>query len=82
MASGQGVVEHYTSACASVPGSSRACATSTTCTVPLCNSKLCDLGSLTLGKYCTFVCGILFRRIKLIELFTPKQNSTYKSMTV
>ena len=29
-------------------------------TVPLCNSKLCDLGSLTLGKYCTFVCGSLF----------------------
>ena len=24
----------------------------------------CDFGSLILGKYCTFVCGILFRGIK------------------
>jgi hypothetical protein len=31
-----------------------------------------DLGSLILGKYCTFVCGSLFRVIKLIELYSPK----------
>jgi hypothetical protein len=35
-------------------------------TVPLYNSKFCDLGSLILGKYCTFVCGTLFGQIKLI----------------
>ena len=29
-------------------------------TVPLCNSKFRDFGSLILGKYCTFVCGPLF----------------------
>ena len=32
-----------------------------------------------LGKYCTFVCGTLFGRIKLIKLYPPKQSSTYKS---
>ena len=26
-----------------------------------------DFGSLILGKFCTFVCGTLFGRIKLIE---------------
>jgi hypothetical protein len=31
-----------------------------------------DFGSLILGKYCTFVCGTLFRGIKLIELYPPK----------
>ena len=37
-----------------------------------------DLGSLILGKYCTFVGGILFGRIKLDLLYPPKQSSTYK----
>jgi hypothetical protein len=47
------------------------------CTVPLCESKFRDFGSLYTGKYCTFVCGSLFPRIKLIEI-----KPTYKSMTV
>jgi len=42
------------------------------CTVPMCESKLCDFASLILGKYCTFVCGSLLRGIKLIELYPPK----------
>ena len=29
--------------------------------------------------YRTFVCGTLFGGIKLIELYSPKQSSTYKS---
>ena len=48
-------------------------------TVPLGNIKFRVLGSLILGKYCTFVCGNLFGRIKLIEVYPPKQSSTYKS---
>jgi hypothetical protein len=36
-------------------------------TVPLCESKFHDFGSLILGKYCTFVCGTQFRGIKLIK---------------
>ena len=32
-----------------------------------------DFGSLILGKYCTFVCGILFKWIKLIK-FWPKKK--------
>jgi hypothetical protein len=31
-----------------------------------------DFRSLILGKYYTFVCGTLFREIKLIELYLPK----------
>jgi hypothetical protein len=51
-------------------------------TVPLCESKFRDFGSLYIGKYCTFGCGSLFPGIKLIELYSRKQTSTYKSMTV
>jgi hypothetical protein len=50
-------------------------------TVPLYNSKFGDLGSIYIGKYCTFVCGTLFPQINLIELYPSKQSSTYKSMT-
>ena len=32
--------------------------------------KFGDFASLYIGKYCTFVCGTLFRRIKLIELLS------------
>ena len=46
-------------------------------TVPLWKMYLCDFSSLYLGKYCTYVCATLFRRIKPIELYPPKQSSTY-----
>ena len=47
-------------------------------TKPLYTSKLCDLGSLYLGKYNTFICTTLFRAIKLNEFYCRKQNCTYK----
>ena len=31
------------------------------------------IGSLYIGKYCTFVCGTLFPRIKQIDLYPRKQ---------
>jgi hypothetical protein len=34
-----------------------------------------------IGKYCTSVCGILFGGIKLNMFYSPKQSSTYESMT-
>ena len=35
-----------------------------------------DFASLILGKYCTFVCGTLFRGIKLTELYYPPKLSS------
>ena len=39
-----------------------------------------DLGSLYFLNRHTFVCGSLFRRIKLNELYPRKQTSTFKSV--
>jgi hypothetical protein len=36
------------------------------------------VNSTVLCKYCTFVCGSLFGRIKLNYLYQPEQTSTYK----
>ena len=38
-------------------------------TVPLGKNKLCYFADLYIGEYCAFVCGTLFPRIKLIELY-------------
>ena len=51
-------------------------------TVLLLNSKFCDLGSLTFGNNSTFVYGPLFRGIRPIGVYSPKQGSTYKNITL
>ena len=38
-----------------------------------------DLASLYFLTRHTFVCGTLFRRIRKIEVYPPKQSGTYKS---
>jgi hypothetical protein len=38
-----------------------------------------DLASLYFLTRHTFVCGTLFRRIRKIEVYQPKQSGTYKS---
>ena len=50
-------------------------------TVSLYNKNFVYLDSLLIGKYRTFVCGTLFPGIRLIELYSREQTSTYKSMT-
>jgi hypothetical protein len=39
-----------------------------------------DFGSLYFPIRHTFVCGTLFRVIKLIQIYPPKQSSTYKNV--
>ena len=47
-------------------------------TVLLWNCKFCDLGSLTFGKYSTFVYGPLFWGMRPIVVYSHKQGSIQK----